>query len=244
MLFLSTICFSPRGGFPWKAPPPYHSRARVWRTFKDLQRTTDAYRTFCGTSAPHHTTAPAYGPPQASSSNTPHQSRYLRIQGSQLHTRFPPAGFNLLGSRASLQRPLPGLISERQNIKTACVWQTHHCVCWQGQACLHIQRGLRTHYLQTCNHPNASHSTFSNTSTFNNQEYTSGGGGDVGAFHGNLPHAANIDNQRNSTNLRVSIAMHSISIPTPMFNIATPTCNSAASPLLWYCHIKHVTYSQ
>jgi hypothetical protein len=29
----------------------------------------------------------------------------------------------------------------------------------------------------------------------------------VGAFHGNLPHVANIDNQRNSTNLQVPVAM-------------------------------------
>jgi hypothetical protein len=28
----------------------------------------------------------------------------------------------------------------------------------------------------------------------------------VGAFHGNLPHVANIDNQHNSTNLQVSVA--------------------------------------
>jgi hypothetical protein len=30
---------------------------------------------------------------------------------------------------------------------------------------------------------------------------------DVGAFHGNLPHVANVDNQHNSINLQVSVAM-------------------------------------
>jgi hypothetical protein len=45
---------------------------------------------------------------------------YLRTQVSpQLHTRFPPTGLNSSGPRASLQRLLPGLISERQNLKAA-----------------------------------------------------------------------------------------------------------------------------
>jgi hypothetical protein len=51
-----------------------------------------------------------------STSNTPHQSRYLHTQGPhQLHTRLPPTGLNLSGPRTSLQRPLPGLVPERQN---------------------------------------------------------------------------------------------------------------------------------
>jgi hypothetical protein len=65
----------------------HQSRPCVWRTFKDPRRTTDAYHTSCRTSAPHHTTAPAYGLLQASSSNMLHQSRYLYTQGSpQPHT--------------------------------------------------------------------------------------------------------------------------------------------------------------
>jgi hypothetical protein len=82
------------------------------------------------TSAPHHTTTPAHGPPQASSSNSPRQTRYLHTQGShQLHTRLPPTGLNSTGPQTFLQRPLSGLVSERQNVKTPCVWKTHHRVC-------------------------------------------------------------------------------------------------------------------
>jgi hypothetical protein len=54
------------------------------------------------------------------------------------HTHVPVTGLNLSDPRASLQWPLPGLVSERQNTKTHRVLQTHHHVCWQGQACSHI----------------------------------------------------------------------------------------------------------
>jgi hypothetical protein len=43
-----------------------------------------------------------------------------------------------------------------------------------------------------------------------------------------------LNNQSNSTNLQVSVAMHSISIATPMRN-------STAPRLLSYGHDKHVT---
>jgi hypothetical protein len=66
-----------------------------------------------GTSAPHHTTTPAHGPPEASSSNTPRQPRYLHTQAPhQLHTRLPPTGLNSSGPQTSLQRTLPSLLGK------------------------------------------------------------------------------------------------------------------------------------
>jgi cleavage and polyadenylation specificity factor subunit 1 len=46
---------------------------------------------------------------------------------------------NWSGPPTSLQRPQPGLVPETQNAKTHCARKTHHCVCRQDQACLHIQ---------------------------------------------------------------------------------------------------------
>jgi hypothetical protein len=126
--------------------------------------------------------------------------------------------------------------------------QTHHRVCRQGQACLHIQRGrLWNHYFQACHHCNPNHNTFWNTTTaFNNQNYTlrtpcqfsrtlhllsinlrGGGGADVGASHGILPHVANIDN-RSATVLVCKCSLLCNNIP-----IATHTRNSTAPSLLW-----------
>jgi hypothetical protein len=155
----------------WSGFASISSQARVQRTFKDPRWTTDTYHTPCGTST-HHTTAPAHGPPQASSINAPRQPRCLPTQGShQLHTRLPPTGLNSSGSQTSLQRPLPSLVSERQNTKTPCARKTHHRVYRQGQACLHIQRGLWNHYLQTCDYRNPNHNTWNTTTTFNDQDY-------------------------------------------------------------------------
>jgi hypothetical protein len=88
------------------------------------------------------------------------QSRYLRTQGSsRLHTHFP--GRNSSGPRTFLQRRLPGLVPERQKVKTSCTRKTSHRVYRQGQACLHIQRRRqRKHYLQTYDHRNFNHNTF------------------------------------------------------------------------------------
>jgi hypothetical protein len=77
-------------------------------------------------------------------------------------------------TRRAFEPPYSGPTSEKLHAKTPCERQTHHRVCRQCQACLHIQRGrLQTHYLQTCDSPNPSHSTFWHTTTaFNDQDYT------------------------------------------------------------------------
>jgi hypothetical protein len=63
-------------------------------------------------------------------------------------------------SGASLQRPLPSHISQRENTTTACSRQTHHSVNRQGQTGLHFQQGqLHAHHLQPCGQNNAYHST-------------------------------------------------------------------------------------
>jgi hypothetical protein len=54
-------------------------------------------------------------------------------------TRLPPRRLNSSGPQSFLQRPLPGLIPERQNSKTSCAWKTHHCVCRKGQTSSYIQ---------------------------------------------------------------------------------------------------------
>jgi hypothetical protein len=92
----------------------------------------------------------------------------------QLHTRLPPTGLDLSGPITSLQRPLPGLVPERQNAKTPFARQTHHRVCRQGEACLHIEWGRqRTHYPKTCWHRNTNQITSWHINTaFSDQDYT------------------------------------------------------------------------
>jgi hypothetical protein len=54
---------------------------RVRWTPENLRRVPDSYNGPSGTSAPHHTAAPAHGPPQTSSGSTPRLTSHLRAQG-------------------------------------------------------------------------------------------------------------------------------------------------------------------
>jgi hypothetical protein len=75
-----------------------------------------------------------------STGNTPRHSRYLHTQYLTNCTHvFLRQDSTHRALRTSLQRPLPGFVPERQNTKALCARQTHHRVCRQGQACLHIQ---------------------------------------------------------------------------------------------------------
>jgi hypothetical protein len=139
------------------------SRPRVRRTSKDPRRTTDAYRTSCGTNAHHHNCASSWP------ASGQFQQHAISVQVPS-YTRISSTAHTLSSDRTQLVGPSslltagaarPGLVSERQNAKTPRAWQAHRRVCRQGQAFLHIQRGrLRTYYLQTCDHRKPSHSTF------------------------------------------------------------------------------------
>jgi hypothetical protein len=130
-----------------------------------------------------------------------------RTQGShQLHTRLPPTGLNSKGPRTSLQRPLPGLVSKRQNVKTPCARQTHHRVCRQGSSLLTYSTGttadttfkLAATTTSTTAPPNIPTPPSTTKTTRSGRHvrfpvrFTSLASiserGDVGAFHGNLPH--------------------------------------------------------
>jgi hypothetical protein len=64
----------------------------------------------------------------------------------------------------------------------------------------------------------------------------------MGAFHGNLPHVANIDNQRNSTNLQVSVAVqHNFHSNAYVQQYRLHRCFDTATVNTWLTANSHVT---
>jgi hypothetical protein len=71
-------------------PAGVSSRARLWRTTENPRRATDPDNRPSGTSAPHHTTSPAHGPPETSSGSVPRLPSTICAQGPQIaRTSFP-----------------------------------------------------------------------------------------------------------------------------------------------------------
>jgi hypothetical protein len=203
----------------------------VLRTSEDPRQTTLAYRTSCGNSTPHHTNVPARGSPQTSSNKTPHQSRYIHTQGSpQVHARFSPTELNSSGTRTSLSGPYQALSRNHKTLKllvrekpiTVSVGRVNPAHIFNEDNCGHTTfKPVTTVTPATA--PSEYHHRFQrsrlhapdNISVFpyaSPSQHQFPRGGDVGTFHGNLPHVANIGDQLNSSNLQVSIAMHCITI--------------------------------